>query len=152
MKENKMTLPGNPRGMRGFFAWLDATQPAVARAARARIAAPAMLGDLGITSPVEVTTTQNATAPSTADKIKDIVLAASQAYLTVEQMKAQRKVMDMQLQRAQAGLAPLDINMESYGLTGPSVSVGISPATKNLLIYGGLGLAGVYLFGKFLKR
>lgn len=152
MKENKMTLPGNPRGMRGFFAWLDATQPAVARAARARIASPASLGDLGIASPVEVTTTQAATAPSTADKIKDIVLGVSQAYLTYEQMKAQRKVMDMQLARAQAGLAPLDINMEQYGLTGPSVSVGLSPTTKSLLIYGGGALALVYLLPKFLKR
>lgn len=138
--------------MRGFFAWLGTVQPAIARAAFIKLARPAALGDLGITAPDAVTTTQAPVAQSTADKIKDLVLGVSQAYLTYEQMRAQKKVMDAQLARAQAGLPPLDLNMEQYGLTGPSVSVGISPQTKTLLIYGGVGLAAVYLLPKLLKR
>ena len=152
MKENKISLPGNPRGMRGFFAWLNATQPGIARAAWVKLGNPATLGDLGIAAPSQVATTQTAVAPTTADKIKDIVLGVSQAYLTYEQMRAQKKVMDMQLQRAQAGLTPLDINMEQYGLTGPSVSVGLSPTTRNVLIYGGAALAAVYLLPKFFGK
>lgn len=152
MKERQMILPGNPRGMAGFFAWLGATQPAIARAVAVKLARRSTLGDLGITAPPEVTTTQAPQSQSVIDKVKDLVLGASQAYLTYEQMRAQKKVMDAQLQRAQAGLPPLDFNMESYGLVGPQVSVGLSPTTKNLLIWGGAGLAAVYLLPKLLKR
>jgi hypothetical protein len=152
MKEHKMMIPGNPRGLRGFFAWLGMTQPNIGRAVLIKLRHPVKLGDLGIASPEQVTTAQGPVAPSTADKIKDLVLGVSQAYLTYEQMQAQKKVMALQLERARAGLAPLDINMEQYGLTGPSVSVGLSPGTKQLLIYGGGALAAVYLLPKLLGK
>lgn len=152
MNENKMVLPGNPRGLRGFFAWLGATQPAIARAVFVKLNRPRALSGLGITAPAQVTGTEAPAAKSTVDKISELIMGASQAYLTYEQMRAQKKVMDAQLQRAQAGLPPMDINMEQYGLTGPSVSVGLSPTTRNILIYGGIGLAAVYLLPKFFKR
>lgn len=152
MKITRMDLPGNPRGMRGFFSWLAVTQPQVARAVMTRLRRPGTLGDLGITAPEQVTTTQAPVAPSITDKIRDLVLGVSQAYLTYEQMQAQKKVMALQLERARSGQPPLDINMEQYGLTGPSVSVGLSPTTRNLLVAGGVGLAAVYLLPKLLKR
>lgn len=152
MKINMMNLPGNPRGMRGFFAWLDATQPTIGRAVRANLKRPGTLGALGISAPSEITTTQAPVAPSVADRIKDIVLGVSQAYLTYEQTQAQKKVMDLQLQRARAGLPPADINMEQYGLTGPSVSVGLSSTTRTMLLYGGVGLAAVYLLPKLIGK
>lgn len=138
--------------MRGFFAWLGTVQPAIARAAYIKLARPAVLGDLGITAPDAVTTTQAPVAQSTADKIKDIVLGVSQAYLGYEQMRAQSKVLDAQLARAKAGLPPLDLNMEQYGLTGPQVSVGLSPTTRTLLIAGAAGLGLVYLLPKLLGK
>lgn len=152
MKENKMFLPGNPRGVRGFFAWLGTVQPQIARAALIKLSRPAVLGDLGITAPTEVTASQAPVAQSTADKIKDIVLGVSQAYLSYEQMRAQKKVLDAQLSRAQAGLPPLDLNMEQYGLTGPQVQVGLSSTTRTLLIAGGVGLGLVYLLPKMLGK
>lgn len=152
MKINMMQLPGNPRGMRGFFAWLRNVQPGVARAVGVKLRRPTTLSGLGITAPTDVTTTEKPVAPSLADKVKDLVLGVSQAYLTYEQMQAQKKVMALQLERARAGLPPLDINMEQYGLTGPQVSVGLSPTTRNLLIAGGIGLGAVYLLPKLLKR
>jgi hypothetical protein len=152
MKILQSSLPGNPRGMRGFFAWLGTKQPGIARAVAERLRDRGTLGDLGITAPAAVTTSQGPVAQTTADKIKDIVLGVSQAYLTYEQMRAQKKVLDLQLQRAQSGQPPLDIDLDRYGIPGPSVSVGLSPTTKNLLIYGGVGLAAVYLLPKFLKR
>jgi hypothetical protein len=79
-------------------------------------------------------------------------MGVSQAYLTNEQMKAQKKVLDMQLARAQAGLPPLDIDMRQYGLTGPSVGVGIESNTLKYLGWGAAALAAVYLLPKFLKR
>jgi hypothetical protein len=152
MKEKKTFLPGNPRGMRGFFAWLGTQQPGIARAVLIKLSKPGTLGDLGIEAPTQVTTTQAPVAQTTADKIKDIVLGVSQAYLSYEQMRAQKKVLDMQLQRAQTGLPPLDLNMEQYGLTGPQVSVGLSPQTRTMLIYGGIGLAAVFLLPKLLGK
>lgn len=152
MKENKSLLVGNPRGLRGFFAWIKTTQPRIADAVLAKLGRTSTLAGLGIAAPEAVTTSEKPAAPSTIDKIKDMILGASQAYLSIEQMKAQKKVMDLQLSRAQAGLPPADINMESYGLVGPSVSVGLSPTTRKVLIYGGIGLAAVYLLPKFLRR
>ncbi len=152
MKINHFSIPGNPRGMRGFFAWLGTVQPVIARGVARRIARPAALSGLGITAPSAVTATEAPVAPSTIDKVKDILLGVSSAYLTYEQLQAQKKVMSAQLARAQAGLPPLAIDMEQYGLTGPSVSVGLSPQTKSLLIYGGGALAAVYLLPKLLKR
>lgn len=152
MKINHFMIPGNPRGMRGFFAWLGTTQPAIARAVARQLRRPASLSGLGITAPSEVTATEKPVAPSVVDKVKDILLGVSSAYLTYEQLQAQKKVMAMQLQRAQLGLPPADINLEQYGLTGPSVSVGLSPTTKSLLIYGGAAAAAVYLLPKFLRK
>lgn len=152
MKISQSSLPGNPRGMRGFFAWLGTKQPGIARAVAARLRDRGTLGDLGITAPAAVTTSQGPVAQTTADKIKDIVLGVSQAYLSYEQMRAQKKVLDLQLQRAQSGQPPLDLNMEQYGLTGPQVSVGLSPTTRTLLTVGGVGLAAVYLLPKLFKR
>lgn len=152
MKINHFAIPGNPRGMRGFFAWLHATQPGIARAVAVKLRAPATLSGLGITAPSEVTSTEKPVAPSVVDKVKDILLGVSSAYLSYEQLQAQKKVMDVQLQRAQAGLPPLAIDMEQYGLTGPQVSVGLSPQTKTLLIYGGIGLAAVYLLPKVIGK
>ncbi len=62
----------------------------------------------------------------------------------------QSKLVDAQIARAQAGQAPLD---QSYFNTasniGPTVKhqfdTGMSENTKNMLVFGGLGLAAFYL-------
>ncbi len=142
-----------PPGMKGFFAWMAQTQPVIHERLIKRIASPSLSG-LGITAPdvtpAVVQSTQPA-AQSTADKVKDIVLALSQGYLTVQQMNAQKKVLDLQLSRAKQGLPPLSLDMSQYGLTGPQVSVGLSSDTRTMLLYGGLGLAAVLLLPKFLR-
>jgi hypothetical protein len=88
-----------------------------------------------------------------ADKLEKILLAASQTYLTVEQMNAQKKLLNTQLSRAQAGLAPLDIDPAQYGITGgPQVSVGVSADTRKFLMYGGIALAVALVAPKILGR
>jgi hypothetical protein len=52
--------------------------------------------------------------------------------------------MQLNIERAKNGLPPLDI--ASY--SGIGVNVGLSPETKNLLIYGGIALLAVF----FLTR
>jgi hypothetical protein len=56
----------------------------------------------------------------------------------------QRQLMQLNIERAKKGLPPVDI--ASY--SGVGVSVGLSPDTKNLLIFGGLALVAVF----FLMR
>jgi hypothetical protein len=56
----------------------------------------------------------------------------------------QQQLMQLNIERAKKGLPPVDI--ASY--TGIGVNVGLSPDTKNLLIFGGLALVAVF----FLTR
>jgi len=53
----------------------------------------------------------------------------------------QRKLLNVQIDRAQKGLPPLDLT----NYTGVGVRVGIAPQTQQLLIYGGLALLAVLL-------
>jgi hypothetical protein len=145
---------GPARGGRGFFNWLKVAQPRIWKATMLRVGDAEGLAGLGLTDP-NAATTAVSDAPvsnSLADKIKDIVFGVSQAYLTAQQLSAQKKVLDMQLSRAKAGLPPLDLDLQQYGLTGPQVSVGLSSQTQTLLIIGVVGIAAVYLLPKLLKR
>ena len=60
--------------------------------------------------------------------------------MTVQQVQ----LMQLNIERAKSGLPPIDI--ASY--SGVGVNVGLSPATRNLLIYGGIALVAVF----FLTR
>ena len=155
--------PINPRtvnpyatGMRGFWAWARVKNPRLYASGLPAMRSRTAMSGLGITgTAAEAATSADNLGPTPVpiiDKIKEILMGVSQAYLTNEQMKAQKKVLDMQLARAQAGLPPLDIDMQQYGLTGPSVGVGIESNTLKYLGWGAAALAAVYLLPKFLKR
>jgi hypothetical protein len=91
-------------------------------------------------------------APTWSDTLKNLVTVAGQAMLSKSQLDAQQKILDLQISRAKAGLAPLDIDPTTFGITGPQVTVGLDPSTKNLaLIVGGI-LAAVYLLPKLRGR
>ena len=84
---------------------------------------------------------------SLASTIRDIAQVVGQVYLTKEQMQAQQQILNIQLQRAQQNLPPLDIDLARYGLPQPSIGLNLTPQTQKLLLVigGGLGLA--LLFG-----
>lgn len=156
-KINPRTLNPYSTGMRGFWAWARVNNPRLYAAGLPAMRQRTAMAGLGQTTGTAFNAAVAAdnvgpTSPSIIDKVKEILMGVSQAYLTSEQMKAQKKVLDMQLQRAQAGLPPLDINMQQYGLTGPSVGVGIESNTLRYLGWGAAALAAVYLIPKFLKR
>lgn len=143
----------NTTGMKGFLLWLKSAQPRVYNEYTRRMHAQlAGFGDTTseIGDPAVLATAAPAPA-SWVTNIRDILLGASQVYLAKTQLDTQKKVLDMQLQRAQQGLAPLDINPATYGLQ-PTVGVGVSNDTKQLLIWGGVGLAAVYLLPKLFGR
>jgi len=52
----------------------------------------------------------------------------------------QQQLMQLNIERAKKGLPPVDI----AAYTGIGVNVGLSPDTKNLLIFGGLALVAVF--------
>lgn len=98
-----------------------------------------------------VTATDAASAPPEKlwyEKLVDIY-GAYQAQRTASKMQSELARQNME--RAKAGLSP--INIEDYArYSAPQVNVGLSDATKNLLIYGGLALGGIFLVTTLMKR
>lgn len=134
----KITTPGQ----RGFLVWLNAKLPHVYRAIEKRnpgLFGKPQLSGFGLVEP----TAAPSTDPPKSSWI-DSISQLAQVYLTTA---AQKKMWDLQMKQAQAGLPPLDL--ESYQ---PGVSVGVSKGTQNLLMWGALGLGAVYLLPKLLGK
>jgi hypothetical protein len=161
-------------GLTGFIQWMQ-SDPVMSKVyARAKNQIDAVvrvhnagmsgLGDLtDLLQPVNVDPSLTASIPdyntaasstptsSWTDSLSSIVSAAGQAVLTGEQLITANKVTNTQLARAQAGLAPL--NLSAYGIsTTPGVNVGLSSSTQSMVMYLGIGLLGVILLPKLLKR
>lgn len=139
------------RGKSGFFAWLRKYQPSMyahvqKQAGTARFAGFGLVADApGVTTPAG----DNTTSSSWSDTIKNLITTASQAYLTKEQVDAQKRILDMQMDRVKNGLPLLDIDPQAFGV--PSVNVGVSGDTKKTLLYIGGGLALVFLLSQMLR-
>lgn len=71
---------------------------------------------------------------------ESLISAISRAMTMVAMTEYQRQILKAQLERARQGLPPLQPS--EYA---PAVNVGLSPQTRNLLIYGGLALVAVML-------
>lgn len=145
----------NDTGARGYLKWLKISQPRIYRGILPKLQGPKLqatsISGLGDTTADPTATASTAPAPqSWIDNIKQLVTGAAQIYLTKEQLDQQKKITDMQLSRAQQGLPPLNINPAQYGLT-PTVSVGMTEETKNMLLIGGLGLGAFLLLPHLLS-
>lgn len=151
-------LSVNSYGARGFFEWMKKAQPGLYSQFKRKFQ-PAGLGDIwdevartSTSSLDPATTASNAPMQSgVASSIKDIVLGIGQAYLTKNQVDAQNKILNIQLDRAQRNLPPLNIDPSTYGLQ-PTIRAGLAPDTQKLFIYGGAALLGVMLFGSYFKH
>jgi hypothetical protein len=65
--------------------------------------------------------------------------------------KYQDQLIQENIARQKAGTAPL--SMDTYmKYAAPQVNVGLSPTVQNILIYGGLGLLGIFAVSMFMKR
>lgn len=82
--------------------------------------------------------------PSTIQQITDSLSSVAESYL---QYQLQKDALELNLARAQQGLPP--INTADYS---PGVNVGLSPDTRQLLIIGGIALAGVFVFTQLAKK
>lgn len=65
--------------------------------------------------------------------------------------KYQDQLIQENIARQKSGTAPL--SMDTYmKYAAPQVNVGLSPTVQNILIYGGLGLLGIFAVSMFMKR
>lgn len=87
-----------------------------------------------------------ASGPSWLDSINSLAGKIGSLVGTVTAADAQRQLIDLNLERAKRGLAPI-----SASAVAPQMNVGIAPDVKNLLVYGALGIGGAMLVSRFLK-
>lgn len=144
-----MTVVVRDRGKRGLLMWYKHNQPALYARIRARLPSDGGLSAFGLVDPATVATPAPVTR-SWSDTFKDVLQTVSQGYLTKQQIDAQKKIANIQLQRAAAGQPPLDIDPAQYNLT-PQVAVGVSRDTKQLLIYGAVGLGVLFVLSQAFK-
>lgn len=146
-----MLVKVNTRGTKGLFEWMQKAMPQTYQGIAQELNSAQRLSGLRGVGTVALqpvkSATETATSSSLANTIKDIAAVVGQAYLTREQVKAQQQILNLQLQRAQQGLAPLALDPSTYGLPQPSVGLSLDSGTQRILLYaaGGLGLA--LLFG-----
>lgn len=74
---------------------------------------------------------------------EDWINAVSRAMTTVAMADYQRRLLNVQLERARQGLPPLAAS--EYGV---GINVGIDPATRNMLLIGGVALVAVLLLAR----
>lgn len=165
-------------GARGFLLWLK-SEPATAAiykriepqlkalAAKAKTGTASFGGlgdvttdftptiDLSTLTPQVPVISDATTAPASGgfvDTLKNLVSTAGAALLTAQQLKTAQKVTDMQLQRAQQGLPPLNIDTASLGLPQVGVQVGVSKGTQTMLLWGAGLLAAVLVLPAMFRR
>lgn len=98
------------------------------------------LGTLGDDTTGVAPTTDVNTTPSWLTSLAN---AAS----SVTNIINQQQLNQINLQRVAAGLQPLP-----QSVIGPTATVGLSPDTQNLLIFGGIGIAALVLLKAALSR
>jgi hypothetical protein len=86
----------------------------------------------------------------TSGWIQSLISGATSLYLTKSQLDTAKQVTQLQLDRAQKGLPPLNIDMTKLGV--PTVSVGLTGSATNLLMYGGLALLGFWVLTSIIGR
>lgn len=146
MQKLRIPVSNLPPGVPGLVRWIKLAHPAIYSKLSARLANAPLRG-LGLTDP-------NATAVTVADSgkpgIAQTILSSVKDLISVGlPLYQQQKLFDLQLKRAQAGLAPLDTQAIS---DASAVRVGVDSSTRNTgLIIAGVGAAALLGFA-LLRR
>jgi hypothetical protein len=146
-----MKIAVTSRGTKGVLEFMRRALPRTYAVVKKELQTGAQLQGLALTEPSQTASEQPPTS-SLANTIKEIAQVAAQAYLTKEQIDAQNRILNIQLQRAQNGQPLLAIDPQEYGLPSPSVGVGLTADTKQLLMIGGGIAAALFLFSTFMGR
>lgn len=157
-------------GPKGYLVWLATNQPKLYAQVRERLKTrvPANLSGLGfgaldqsllqvgITADVAsdpiINSAPQGASSTWADTLSTILKTVAVGYSTKQQIDAQNKINQMQLDRLRQGLPPLNIDPASYGLQTASASIGIAPNTQKMLMLGGAAVLGVWLLTSFTGR
>jgi hypothetical protein len=127
-------------GIEGLVEWLRKYQPALLARVGPKLQQMQLSG-LGLVDDASTTSTF-------ADTLKQLLTTGASVYLTKTQLDAQKRIIDLQVARAQQGLPPLDIDPTTAGV--PNFSVGVSKDTKTLALWLGGGLAAVILVSSLM--
>jgi hypothetical protein len=156
-------------GLRGYLKWLKRDQPGLYQLIAPHLAqqVPEAFSDfeqsraMGTLMGLGEDTSQaadvadaansGASTPTVTSLISNLVGAASQIFLAKSQVDTLKEVNQIQLQRAQMGLSPLNTSSLSLGI--PQVNVGLSQGTMTgggiaIAVLGGLGLLMFFGGGK----
>lgn len=149
------------KGARGFLVWLKASMPGVYSGIRKDLerlnvqgmsASLSGLGAFGDTQPgTDVPASSAPASSSWSDTVSKLIQAYGQYKLTQQQLDTLKKVTDANLQRAQAGLAPLPYDSQQLGLA-PTVQIGLTGGTSKMLFYGGAAILALLAFGMMGRR
>ena len=168
--------PGAAPGLPGFLGWVAATHPELYN--YIRVSLPDYVGDIEgprsgammlgaidapalsvdpISLPTPNFTFDQATPVATAantgptssvwSQITDTIKNAAAVILPTIQ---QQKLLGVQLDRAKAGLPPLDLSR--YESASQGLNVGVNASTQRTLLYLGLGLGAIYLASTLFKH
>lgn len=146
--------PIQATGVQGFLQWVKARQPYLYRRIEKQLPKAGLAGladtplatvavDASLVSTTGLPTSSS--SPAIGDILKNLLMGAGQVVLTKQQLDAQKKILNLQLERARAGLPPADIDPTQYGLPGPNVKLGIDSDAKRVLMIGGGLLGGAFL-------
>lgn len=144
LKAKAGATPGYP----GFVGWLAATHPKLYSVVSASAPEPLMAIENMRNPASRLTGTEGGTPPPSA--LQNFVTTVVQAGATVLPLIQQQKVLKLQLQRAQAGLPPLDVG--AYIDPNAGFNVGINPGTQKVLLWLGGGVVGAFLLSRVLGR
>jgi hypothetical protein len=162
-------------GAKGYLIWLAQNQPDLYKQVREKLR-PMLpkdlgaymrgtLGGLGVDSQVQLQTIGVdlsllkdpviAAAPQGAsstwsDTLANVLQGVAVAYSTKQQIDAQAKLNQIQLDRIRQGLQPMNIDPASLGLQTASASIGIAPNTQKMLMWGGGAILGVWILTSVL--
>lgn len=132
------------KAVAAFLNWADQRAPGIKQEIiRAANVGPSNMGALG----QDNTATDTAGAPW----YTKIIDAAEKIIPTVYQYKTQKKVWDLQMQRAKQGQEPLDVSQYTappirVQVEPTATSFEIAPETKRMLWIGGAVVGGLILF------
>jgi hypothetical protein len=170
MKKIRLPVATNAsRGFKGFIGWMQEVHPRlysimtategdfIAGQENAR-SSGSMLSGLGLVDPstnimgqeVSPGSTVSASSPPTGSVVDQFIQSVTRAAAVLLPLSQQQKVLNLQLQRAKAGLPPL--NVGAYIDQNSGINVGVTPATQKTLLYLGGGLAAAWVLTRFLKH
>ncbi len=96
-------------------------------------------------------TDSGAASPSWIDSISSAIQMAGTAYLTKEQIDAQKQIFGANLSLAQRGLPLIPTNPTAYGLPAPTVNFGLAGTAQSTLLWVAGGIGAIVLLTMLSK-